>query len=120
MNPFARCKRPFESLYKYLMGDATKRGKTVELTFEQFLEFTEQPLCHYCSEPVEWQPFRTHRGNSSRRYNLDRKDNNAGYCQSNLVVCCWPCNDYKRKHTYEWMLANPRQTHIPAVLDSAA
>lgn len=36
------------------------------------------------------------------RYNLDRIDNNKGYIFSNLVVCCWRCNNSKgNRYSFE-------------------
>jgi len=68
----------------------------MDITFEQFLEFTNISECHYCNSPIVWKK------SGSRTYNLDRKDNNKGYLLNNLVVCCYKCNKGKREiYTYE-------------------
>ena len=85
--------RPYESLYNYCMFHAEREHPELihSLTYEQFLAFTNTPVCHYCEAPVE---FVARNINEPRaiRYNLDRKDNGVGYCKYNLVVCCKICN----------------------------
>jgi 5-methylcytosine-specific restriction endonuclease McrA len=88
--------RPYEYLYNRI-----KKGKhAVTLSYEEFLEFTKEPKCHYCGAPVR---FKTHiymEGESAT--NLDRKDNLLGYSKSNCVVCCKRCNVGKNSNfTYE-------------------
>jgi hypothetical protein len=74
-------------------------GKKVDLTYKQFLQFTEVNSCHYCSKPVDWKP------HGDTGYNLDRKNNSLGYSVENCVVCCGDCNKLKGdRFTYEEML----------------
>ena len=88
--------RPIESIYNLLKCAAKGRAK-VSLTYEQFLEFTKQPDCHYCGKALNWKPH-----SSSNGYKLDRKDNSLGYSKDNCVVCCPRCNRSKSDHfTYE-------------------
>jgi len=87
--------RPFEYLYNKLLF--TKHE--VELTYKQFLEFTEIETCHYCGSRLKWVPFNSH---NSQAVNLDRKNSKLAYSESNCVVCCKRCNYGKnRLFTYE-------------------
>lgn len=92
-------KRPFESLYNFLVAQAKNRT-TVRLTYEEYLSFTKKKNCHYCGVALNWKPH----ANSSRGHKLDRKDNSIGYTKGNCVVCCPRCNWAKSDHfTYdEW------------------
>lgn len=93
--------RPFEWLYKQHI---IKREHWVDLTYEQFLEFTRTDRCHYCDISLIWNPYRT--GSKTSAFtNLDRKDNSVGYTCSNLVLCCLRCNSIKSSHlSYEEMV----------------
>lgn len=92
-------KRPFESLYNFLISQAKNRT-VVDLTYEEYLGFTKKRSCHYCGTPLLWRP---HAG-SRHGHKLDRKDNTLGYSKDNCVVCCPRCNCAKSDHfTYsEW------------------
>jgi hypothetical protein len=85
--------RPYESLYNWLVDHGTRCGKSVELTYEDFLEFTRTPVCHYCGDSVEFSEYSL--GVNGNAYNLDRVDSNKGYTSDNCVVCCGPCNTMK-------------------------
>ena len=80
--------RPFEALFNSLIISTKHK---VALTYEQFLEFTKETLCHYCDERIVWCMY-NNRGRKLCRYNLDRKDNLLGYTADNCVVCCKRCN----------------------------
>src|ERR1700677_1446403 len=92
----ARGLRPHEATYNKLI--ANQRKYDVDLAFEDFVEFTNTPLCHYCRAPILWKLY------CATRYNLDRKDNTLGYSKDNCVVCCLRCNRGKMDlFTYdEW------------------
>jgi hypothetical protein len=95
--------RPYESLYNYCMFHARREHPELlhNLTYEEFLEHVNTPLCHYCSAEVAFVE-RNINGERAIRYNLDRKDNLQGYCKENLVVCCKSCNYTKgNRFTYE-------------------
>ena len=85
--------RSFEYLYNTLCRGAEKKKIPVSLTYEEFLTFTICEVCYYCNSFVEWNEKRTRQ--SSRAYNLDRKDNSKGYSKDNLAVCCKKCNKLK-------------------------
>lgn len=97
-------KRPFESIYQGLFRDW--RGIKVRLTYEEFLKFTEIRCCHYCDEPIPWEPYGTVNGEyKSRAYFLDRKDTDGPYSADNCVVCCTRCNRFRSAFlTYDEML----------------
>lgn len=76
--------RPHEATYNKLIANSRKFN--VDLTFEEFLKFTDTPSCHYCMASILWRPY------CATRYNLDRKNNLLGYSKENCVVCCPRCN----------------------------
>lgn len=82
-------KRPYESLYNTFV-DANKGRYQVDLTYEEFREFTKHDRCHYCDAKITWAEY--NRNANGYRYNLDRKDNTLGYSKDNLVACCLRCN----------------------------
>lgn len=87
--------RVFESLYNRLLQSSKH---PVELTYEEFLEFTKQHRCHYCGCEIVFDT----RIVKQDRCNLDRKDSYKGYSKDNCVVCCKRCNIAKNNHfTYE-------------------
>ena len=87
-------KRPYESLYNHFCAAAKIARHPVDLTFEEFVEFTKISACSYCERPVTWAAHNiTFRGKRNSAYNLDRLDNAKGYEKSNLVVCCGVCNN---------------------------
>jgi hypothetical protein len=84
-------KRPFESIYNGLFND--HRKLPVDLSYEEFVEFTKINECHYCGDAIPWNLYSIANGRFvSRAYFLDRKDLNAGYSKENCVVCCTRCN----------------------------
>ncbi len=92
--------RPYEAIYNVFLRNAAKDNRFIDLTFEQFLKFTEISECHYCGLEITWAKSSTNKNGNN--YNLDRKDNTVGYTFSNCVVCCARCNRAKSNHfTYE-------------------
>lgn len=88
-------KKPFESIYNGLFND--HRNTIIELTYEEFLEFTNIKNCYYCNENINWNEYGTINGKFiSRAYFLDRKDNKGPYSKNNCVVCCSRCNKIKK------------------------
>lgn len=109
-------KRPFESIYNYLVAEAKDNSRELTISYEDYLEFTKIPLCWYCASPILWSPYTNQkRGEKVRRaYYLDRKDNTVGYTKENCVVCCPSCNLTKGdRFTYnEFMLLSEGLTRI--------
>jgi hypothetical protein len=92
--PYRR-KRPFEATYNAFVS---RSKHAVNISYEQFVSFTQIPNCHYCDIPVIWGADRR----ETTATNLDRKDNYRPYDFDNLVVCCLRCNKSKNTHfTYE-------------------
>lgn len=90
-------KRPFESVYNRLLSDWRKIE--MNLSYEEFIEFTKQPNCHYCGQLIPWEPYATVDGKFiSSAYFLDRKNNDGPYSQENCVVCCTSCNHIRGNH----------------------
>jgi hypothetical protein len=97
-------KRPYESIYNFLVATANKRNHIITITYEDYLEFTNIKICHYCNSNIVWVPYSRNRLGikDGRGYNLDRKDNNIGYIKENCIVCCGRCNRGKNSvFTYE-------------------
>jgi hypothetical protein len=93
--------RPFEWLYHSFVSSARIALHVNELTYEDFVKFTDKKTCHYCNAPVFWVEFSS-KGPLKRSYNLDRMDNSLGYLKTNVTVCCTRCNFAKSDHfTYE-------------------
>jgi hypothetical protein len=94
-----RRKKPYEALYNTFARENKRREVLVDLSYEDFIEYTATLICHYCNGPIRWQMYDRQ---SYSRYNLDRKDNSIGYSKENCVVCCKRCNIAKSSHfTYE-------------------
>lgn len=92
--------RPYEALYNVFIRNAGRDSRTVEIGYEDFLEFTKATTCEYCGAGIVWAEYST--GKNGCSYNLDRKDNSLGYSKENCVVCCARCNRAKSNHfTYE-------------------
>ena len=97
--------RPYEYIYNHLKYISKRRKIECQLTYEDFLEFTNIKKCTYCNELVNWKTHTFNKNNKKSGYNLDRIDNNLGYIKSNCCVCCPMCNSIKsNKFSYEEML----------------
>ena len=85
--------RPFEYVYNLLVAKTKKRPDvTCNITYEDFVKFTEIGECHYCGTPVQWALNPDERSKFGYGYHLDRKDNDEPYSKENCVVCCRRCN----------------------------
>lgn len=92
--------RPYEAAFNTLVSNAKRRNLECDLTYEDYLSFTQIKFCTYCGAEVFWVERSGHKW--SQKQNLDRRDNTKGYLKTNLTVCCWRCNNIKRNHfTYE-------------------
>lgn len=87
-------KRAFALYIIYKKSCAQKRGYSFEITFEEFVNLTQQN-CQYCGAP----PSCNHKGFLFN--GLDRIDNNAGYTIDNVITCCRDCNSAKMNLTKE-------------------
>lgn len=99
-------KKPYYHIFTLLKrrkryAKFNKEKKTCSLTFSEFLKFIEIKTCHYCADKVIWQVHTVKTGGNGHHSNLDRKDNDKGYSQTNCVVCCPRCNQMKRTLSYE-------------------
>lgn len=94
---------PFSALYRRFCYDRKRTHTDYDLSYEDFLGFTKESECHYCGAAIIWPMHNLSK--NGYRSNLDRKDNSLGYLKSNVVVCCWPCNETKSdRFTYEQFL----------------
>ena len=92
--------RPYEHTFNQIL----RQPHPVELTYEEFLEFTSITMCHYCGSLILWLPRKKYK-KYTNSHHLDRKNNELGYTKNNCVVCCWECNRVKgSSYSYEEML----------------
>lgn len=84
---------PHRALYNSFVNQAKWTKRSVDISYEEFLEFTKEPQCHYCGTDLFWAEAKR-RGQPSG-YNLDRKDATLGYTKDNCVTCCPRCNRSK-------------------------
>lgn len=91
-------------LLKDYRAGAIKRGKSFELTFDQFVGLMEGN-CYYCGKEPEVHKYElqymqkilkpwAHNG-------IDRKDSSKGYTIDNCVSCCSDCNYAKHEMTID-------------------
>jgi hypothetical protein len=102
---------PYMALYKKLMSRCKNRKIPLDLTYDQYLEFTKINECHYCGGDILWVPHHTTKANSSA-VNLDRIDSTRGYSLDNCDVCCYTCNVMKNSMPYDVFI-----NHIRTILD---
>lgn len=101
--------RPYESLYHCLTARCRHKGMECSLTYEQFVDFTLTPYCHYCGVTVPWTLFNVQANRAA--CNLDRIDNSIGYSVANCVVCCETCNAMKSGLSYSAFVAQVARIH---------
>lgn len=86
----AERKANLDSVFDSLKNGAAKRGLTVSITFEQFVNIVNKPCVHcgcYDEESV--------RG-------VDRIDSTRSYVMENCVSCCGVCNIMKSDHPLQY------------------
>jgi hypothetical protein len=81
--------------YSSYKSNAKQRDMSFLLTFEQFMNFWQEP-CSYCGDKIE-------------TIGLDRKRNEIGYQVDNVIPCCTECNLMKRDHSYDHFLGKVRK-----------
>ena len=70
--------------------DAKKRGYEFTISKEYFAGIKNSEECHYC-------------GNGGDM-GIDRKNNEMGYVEGNIVSCCKICNRFKGRKSYEYFI----------------
>jgi hypothetical protein len=96
---------PYQAVFNKAKAGAAKRGLEFDISLEFYQSLAEKP-CHYCDASLVWSEHTGVRGGTDGRrgHNLDRKDNNMGYTEDNVVPCCPICNILKMDHIgYEEM-----------------
>lgn len=89
-------KPAFQHIFNKFKSSAYWEKKKVTISFKDFLKFTTIDQCHYCYEPIKWNPYPYINGKlTDSSYYLDRKNNRVGYHKDNIVVCCTKCNRAK-------------------------
>lgn len=47
-------KRPYEHIYNTIKKAAKETKREIELTYEEFLDFTKIKACYYCGDEIQW------------------------------------------------------------------
>lgn len=82
-------------LYHIYKRAAGKRDYVFEITKERFAKLIKQN-CFYCGDSPSGNSYSYMISNYSEDINgIDRKDNNIGYIEENIVSCCKQCNNAK-------------------------
>jgi hypothetical protein len=80
--------------------NAKARGIEVLISREAFLDWYsgQEQFCVYCGltiEQIKLLPKQYVRRSGAKRFSVDRKDNDKGYAEGNLVLSCYMCNTIK-------------------------
>ena len=81
-------------VYKDTRTNATKRGYSFGLSFEDFHKLATSN-CYFCGDAPSTGSY------GVERNGVDRLDNTKGYVAGNCVPCCGMCNVMKMAHTEE-------------------
>jgi hypothetical protein len=91
-------------IYHNYRSTARKRGRTFDITKEDFHDLTSQE-CHYCGQPLSNRT-KDRNGDGFFVYNgLDRVDSSRGYTLDNVVPACIVCNKAKTDMSCDDFLA---------------
>ena len=71
--------------FQQCRGNARTKNVTWNLSLTEFATFWKKP-CHYCTIGI-------------KTIGLDRMVPKHGYILSNIVPCCWDCNELKSDMT---------------------
>jgi hypothetical protein len=99
---YAKSPHAMYSLYK---KSSKKRGLEFSVEKQDFIQMLSQP-CRYCGAEASENP--------SNRNGLDRVDNEIGYAVTNLVPCCFRCNQMKGKLCVEAFLSHIERIYAHA------
>ena len=92
----SRRKNPY-SLMSILKRNAVKRNIEFSLTRDYFTEWwnKQEQKCVYCDIPIERLSVVNKSKKLARRLSIDRIENDKGYVEGNLALCCLSCNFIK-------------------------
>ncbi len=88
----------YEGRYRTTKSSASKRGKSFNLSLEEFSAVVSQP-CTYCGE-------------SKKIIGIDRVDNLVGYTKENSSPCCSMCNYFKKNYTLKEFLIHIKKIYL--------
>lgn len=97
--------------YGYKRG-AKKRNISYELTTEEFNEIISSE-CHYCGDKLT--NTKKGQGKTSGDFHytgIDRLDSSEGYTTSNVVACCWKCNNMKHTLSIDEFIEHIRKIYM--------
>ena len=87
-------------IYSLFSRNARQRGIEVTISREVFMRWYEKQvqICEYCGltiNQIKALPDWYVRRSGAKRFSIDRKDNNKGYNEENIVLSCYMCNTIK-------------------------
>lgn len=86
--------------FRHYEARSRKYGIRLEISFELFLELSQQP-CYYCGEVgSNYMKPQTKKSDGFRYNGLDRFEPELGYVVGNVVACCKYCNRMKSDMSY--------------------
>ena len=91
-----RRKNPY-SILSTLKRNAKKRNLEFIITKDYFINWwnSQEQKCVYCDIPIERLAVVDKSKKLARRLSIDRIDNEKGYTEGNLALCCLSCNFIK-------------------------
>lgn len=81
-------------LFAKFKNDAKKRRISVEIGVD-FFENLVLSECFYCGESPKNEFMYTYSKEKIKYSGIDRVNSEKGYCEDNVVSCCWRCNSSK-------------------------
>jgi hypothetical protein len=100
----------FTGIYCSYRKGASNRGLTFNLSIDELRNLVVKP-CRYCGA-LPGNEKKSRFNNGSYYYNgIDRINNNIGYELTNVVPCCWRCNEAKKSTDYKEFISWIRRTY---------
>lgn len=93
--------------HNYKSGTRRGRDRVIEFDLSQnHFAALIKDSCKYCDAPPSNVKRRKKTGHEFKYSGIDRKNNDAGYVEGNVVACCWTCNRMKGNMTYDEFIAH--------------
>lgn len=107
-----------EEQYRLTKGQAKKRNKEFDLTYEQYKDIAIKD-CHYCgSEPYE-KYSQVKNSKKIKLNGIDRVNPKIGYTIGNCVPCCGICNTMKMDRSLDEFLSKITEIYTKCQLTKA-
>jgi len=100
----------FTHIYLAYKKGAEYRDLTFNLSKDEVRNLVGKP-CHYCGA-LPNNEMKSRFNSGSYYYNgIDRINSNFGYELTNVVPCCWKCNEAKKARDYKEFISWIRQVY---------